>query len=409
MIADPNQLNLQNQLWLQDPSLRRILDIIKAGGGEARPVGGAVRDALLGHPVKEIDLAVNLVPEKVTEILSQAGIKVVPTGIDHGTVTAVVDHKAYELTTLRKDIETDGRHARVIFTDDWQQDAARRDFTMNALYADTHGNIYDYFDGRKDLALGHIRFIGDAHERIKEDVLRILRFFRFYARFGQGDADQAGLEACVQLASLLPQLSVERVWREITKLLTAKNPAPAWKLMLDGKILEHILPEANNLQHLEALITIEQKYETAPLPLVRLASTLPKDYKLAAFISQRLKMSKREQDELRVLVILPGLLRGKLDPVPFRRAMYEYGADAARHAALLLAAESPGTDLEPVFETIATWEQPVFPLQGEDILKLGLQPGPQIGDILREVEEWWIENDFRPSREECLVKAKKSI
>lgn len=402
MTTFPDQLDPKDHTWLNDPGLRQILSALKAVGGEARPVGGAVRDALLGQPVKEVDLAVNLPPEKVTELLTQAGIKVVPTGFDHGTVTAVLDHKGYELTSLRRDIKTDGRHATVAFTNDWQEDAARRDFTMNSLYVDAQGMLFDYFGGRSDLALGHVRFIGDAHERIKEDVLRILRFFRFYAWLGKGDVDTAGLQACCQMASLLPQLSVERVWREITKLLAAPNPLPAWKLMLDGKILMHILPEAIDMLRLGALFAIEQKYEIPPSPLVRLAALLPKDYKLVAFVAQRMKTSKREQDALRTLAILPGLMRGKLDPVPFRRSLYEYGADAARDGAVLVASESPSADLEPVLALASEWEKPIFPVQGDDVLKLGVNPGPEVGAILSVVEEWWIEKDFRPSRDECL-------
>jgi poly(A) polymerase len=279
---------------------------------------------------------------------------------------------------------------------------------MNALYVDAYGKIYDYFGGRTDLAAGHVRFIGDAHERIKEDVLRILRFFRFYAWFGRGDVDAQGLEACCQMASLLPQLSVERVWREISKLLAAPNPSPSWKLMQDGKILDQVLPEANNLQRLETLFAVEKKYETPPSTMMRLAALLPKDYKLAAFIAERLKMSKRERDDLRMLVILPGLLHGKLDPIPFRRALYEYGVDYARDTALLLAAEEV-IDLELVLAVAAQWEKPVFPLQGEDVLQLGITPGPHVGALLNAVEEWWIACDFHPRREECLTELKKHL
>jgi poly(A) polymerase len=419
MNSFPDHLDPQQNPWLQDAGLRQIMDVIKAGSGgepgqraqsepvkaEARPVGGAVRDALLGKKVGEVDLAVNLPPDKVTELLTAAGIKVVPTGVEHGTVTAVVGHQGYELTTLRRDIETDGRHAKVTFTTDWREDAARRDFTFNALYVDSSGAIFDYFGGRADLASGHVRFIGDAHERIKEDVLRILRFFRFYAWYGKGDVDQAGLEACCQMASLLPQLSVERVWREIGKLLTADDPCAAWKLMLDGKVLDHFLPEAHNKDALQGLIAVEKKYDIPPAPLVRLAALIPKDYKLAAFISQRLKMSKREQDALRTLVILPGLLRGKLDPVPLRRALYEQGTSSVRDAVMLVAAEDSAADITPALKLVAEWQELVFPLQGEDLLKLGMTPGPKVGEVLRAVEEWWIDSDFRPSRDECLKEA----
>ncbi len=409
MAVFPSRLDPANTPWMQTAGLRRILGVIKAGGGEARIVGGAVRDTLLGRPAGEVDLAVNLPPEKVIALLSAASVKTVPTGIDHGTITAVADHIGYEMTTLRRDIETDGRRAKVAFTDDWQEDAARRDFTFNALYADADGAIYDYFEGRSDLAAGHVRFIGDASERIKEDVLRILRFFRFFAWFGKGEADAAGLAACRALASSLPQLSAERVWREIVKLLAADNPATAWKLMQDSGVLAQVLPEADNLARLENLLVAEKKFEMPPSALTRLAALLPKDKKTADAVARRLKLSNREAEKLQILTVLPELLRGKLDPVPFRRAMYEYGADAARDAALLLAAEDRGADLEPALSAAAEWDKPAFPVGGDDIMKLGIPAGPKVGNILRPFEEWLAAQDFRPTREECLAEVKKQI
>lgn len=399
------QLDSAQQPWMRVEGLRRILDAIKAGGGEVRVVGGCVRDVLLGRPMGDVDLAVNLPPEKVAEILTKAGLKVVPTGIDHGTVTAVADHKGYEITTLRQDVETDGRRARVAFTDDWQADAARRDFTFNALYVDADGNLYDYFTGREDLKSGKVRFIGDARARIREDVLRILRFFRFHAWFGQGAPDAEGLAACRELAGLIPTLSVERVWKEISKLLAAENPFPSWQLMQGQGVLKSVLPEADNLKRLEALLATENKYAIPSSSLVRFAALLPEDEKLAVQLAQRLKLSGKEGERLQLLASLPGLLKSRLDPVPFRRALYEYGADASRDAVLLLGAEDAGVDLEPALAEAATWEKPSFPLQGNDILKLGKSPGPEVGAILKAVEEWWVGQDFRPGRPEVLAEA----
>jgi len=393
--------------WITSKPVSRIMDAIRAGGGEARAVGGAVRDTLLGRAIGEVDFAVNLPPDKVTAILTKAGIKVVPTGIDHGTITAVVDRKGYEITTLRRDIETDGRRAKVSFTDDWKEDAARRDFTFNALYVDANGKVYDYFDGAKDLTAGRVRFIGDARARIKEDVLRILRFFRFHAYFGKGMPDADGLAACRELAALLPQLSVERVWREIAKLLDATDPLPVWKLMQDNYILAQLLPEADNMTRLAALLQVEKKYELPASNLVRFAALLPKDGEAVMWITKRLKLSNREADRLNILATLPDRLKGRLDPVPFRRALYEYGAEPAREAALLLATEDRGVDLEPVLSEAAAWEKPMFPIQGADILKLGVPAGPKVGIILGAVEEWWIAHNFRPTRAECLDEAKR--
>jgi poly(A) polymerase len=403
----PEKLDPSQNPWMCVDGLVHIFDAIKAGGGEVRFVGGCVRDALFGKIVGDIDLAANLPPEKISEILKKAGLKISPTGLEHGTVTAIADHKGYEITTLRRDVETYGRKAKVEFTDDWQADAARRDFTMNALYADRNGTIYDYFNGREDLAKDHVRFIGKAEDRIKEDVLRILRFFRFYAYFGQGAADAEGLKACASLAHLLPQLSVERVWREVSKLLTAENPAPVWRLMSEQKILPHFLPEAIEVKRLENLIAAEKKFEARGVPLARLASLLPPDESAAVKVAQKLKMSKREADQLVLLTVLPSRLRGKLDPLPFRRVLYEYGAEACREAVLLLTANDPGLDIETALAAAADWQKPVFPLQGADILKLGVKVGPKVGETLRAVEEWWIARDFRPTREECLAEAKR--
>lgn len=402
-----NMLDLRQHTWLHSEALRHLYDAIAAAGGEARVVGGAVRDALLGRAVGDIDLATNLPPEKVTAALKAAGIKTVPTGLDHGTLTAVMDHKGYEITTLRRDMETDGRRAKVIFTDNWREDALRRDFTFNALYVDAQGTIYDYGDGQKDLAAGRVRFIGKASERIKEDVLRILRFFRFNAWFGQGAPDAEGLTACRELASLLPQLSVERVWREIIKLLAAPNPAPTWQLMLDHFILPQLIPEADRLDRLQALINVEARYEMSPSALVRFASLLPSSVEAARQVSQHLKLSNREADKLRVLAVLPALLHGKLDPIPLRHVLYTYGTEDVRDAALLFAAENSGVDLDPALTLIADWQKPTFPLQGSDLLKLGFAPGPQMGVVLRALEDWWIARDFRPTRTECLDEATK--
>jgi len=403
----PSQLDPDQNPWMLTDGVRRIFAAIKAAGGEARFVGGCVRDALLGRAVGDVDLACNLPPEKVSDILQKAGLKVAPTGIAHGTVTAVADHKGYEITTLRRDVETYGRKAKVEFTDDWQADAARRDFTMNALYADADGKIFDYFNGREDLAAGRVKFIGKAEDRIREDVLRILRFFRFHAFFGKGEADAEGLKACAALAAELPKLSAERVWREVGKLLAAKNPAPVWQLLIEHKILPHFLPEAADIGRLGYLIEIEEKFDARSVSITRLAALLPLKEDVARQVAQKLKLSNRETEELCNLVTLPARMRGKLDIMPFRRMIYEYGPETCRAAALLFVTiEDKSADLEPALSEAANWEQPQLPLQGADLLKFGLKPGPRVGEILKEVEEWWIARDFRPGRDECLAEAR---
>ena len=399
----------EKEPWLKDEAPKRLMAILQKGGGEARIVGGAVRDALLGKTTSEIDFAVNLEPQKVTALLVGAGIKVVPTGIDHGTVTAVLDHKGYELTTLREDQETDGRHAKVVFTNDWHRDAARRDFTFNALYVAADGTIYDYFEGRKDLASKYVRFIGNPEERIKEDVLRILRFFRFYAWFGEGAPDDAALKACRNLAPLIPQLSAERKWREITKLLLAKNPVGSWELMLKNQVLQELLPEAENLTKLTAFIVLEGKYKCGPEALARLAALLPKNPSLADVLSKRFKLSNREAEALFLLTKLSADIKENLDPLTFRRILYECGPLIGKGVLLLWASENKKTDLELFLKTLASWENPTFPLRGEDLQKLGMQPGPKMGEALKTLERWWIEKDFKPTRDNCLAEAKQHL
>ena len=392
--------------WLADPALRQIFTVIAAGGGEARAVGGAVRDTLLGRVVEDIDLAVTLPPDVVSRLLAAAGIKVVPTGIQHGTVTAVIDGRGFELTTLRRDVATDGRRARVAYTDDWRADAARRDFTLNALYVDAEGRLYDYFHGRADLAAGHLRFIGEAAARIKEDVLRILRFFRFYAWIGQGVADGAALAACRELAPLIPQLSAERVWRELAKLLAAPDPLPALQLMREAQVLAQVLPEGTNLVRLAAMLAAERDNHFTIVPLARLAALLPPVPSVAASVAARLKLSGRTAEALVALIAVPVLLEDKLADIPaIRQAIYTHGLRAVRDALPLAAGLQPAVDLQPALTAIAAWEQPRFPLQGDDLLKLGLAAGPGMGTILQAVEAWWIAQDFRPGREACLAEA----
>jgi len=341
--------------------------------------------------------------------LQAAGIKVAPTGLDHGTVTAIADGKGFEITTLRRDVETDGRRAKVEFTDDWQADAARRDFTMNAIYAEADGTLHDYFGGRDDLAKGYVRFIGKPDDRIKEDVLRILRFFRFYAWFGDGSADTDGLKACREQAGLLPHLSIERVWREVHKWLGAVDPGPSWRLAIEQAVLPRILPEADNVGRLEHLIAAEIKFDTRASPIARLAALLPQKAEIAGRVARKLKMSNKDAEQLNLLAVVPGLLIGKLDPLPFRHALYNYGAEICRNAALLRASDDRAAELEPALSEAADWKKPAFPVSGDDLQKLGQKPGPEMGETLRAVEDWWIARDFRPTRDECLEEAKRQI
>lgn len=391
--------------WLKNPDLGKIFSAIRAGGGEARVVGGAVRDALLSRALGDFDLAVNLPPERVMQALNAQGIRVVPTGLAHGTVTAVLAHRGFEITTLRHDVETDGRHARVAFTDDWQADAARRDFTLNALYVEENGTLYDYFEGYNDLQKGRVRFIGDARARIQEDVLRILRFFRFTAWFAREKADPEGLEACRDLVALLPQLSAERVWREVTKLLLAPDPVPVWELMKETGVLAYVNAEATNTQRLRSLLKIENRYHEPPSALLRLSALLPQEPLPAVSFAERMKISRRDTEKLSLQASLPSQLDGHLDRIPLRSLLYRFGTQGVRAATLLLAAQKESLDITEALKVIDIWENPSFPLQGADLLKEGLEPGPALGVILKKVEAWWIEKDFQPTHKECLREA----
>jgi poly(A) polymerase len=398
MIAMPLELAPEQKAKLLTPAVQRLLAALK---GQARIVGGAVRDVLLDRQGFDIDFATPLPPDEATQLLTQAGLKSVPTGLAHGTITAVVDGIGYEITTLRRDVETDGRHAKVAFTDDWQEDAKRRDFTMNALYVDANGTLYDYFNGAEDAQQGIVKFIGDARARIKEDILRILRFFRFYAFFGQGDPDRDAIVACRELAPLVPTLSAERIAKEVLKLLKAENPLPALRLMVDSRVMKFFLPEACPLDRLEKLLATENKYRAEPSPIVRLAALLPEDEKIALAVAKRLKLSNKDIQSLGTLAKLPARLRADMSGTSLHRVIYEHGADATRAATLLV-----GGNISDALTTSATWTVPAFPVRGEDLLKTGIPAGPKVGAILRLLETWWISTDFTADRASCLAHLK---
>lgn len=389
----------QKNLILTD-GVRRIMQAIRAAGGEARIVGGAVRDVLLQRAPGDIDLATTLTPQAMMDVLPRHAVKVVATGLAHGTVTAVVDHVGYEITTLRRDVDTDGRHAHVAFTDDWREDAARRDFTMNALYADIDGVVYDYFDGIADARAGQVRFIGVAADRIKEDVLRILRYFRFLAWFGQGTPNAEALAACRELSPLMPRLSAERVARETVKLLTAPRPQAAWRMLMESGATAPFMAEADHLVRLEILINQETRNAVQPDGIVRLASLLP-DGASATAVAARLKLSRKDGERLAAVAGLPPLLHRNLSAVALRRACYDHGCDNVR-AALLLLPE----DIAAALQTAQAWENPTFPLQGQDLLALGMTPGPEVGNLLKQIETYWIDSDFKADRVACLAQAK---
>lgn len=382
------ELKLDAAKWRKKRGMKRLLDALGAEEGLTRYVGGAIRDDLLGLPVSDIDLATRIPPDEVMRRLEAARIKAVPTGLDHGTVTAVSDGHPFEITTLRRDVSTDGRRATVAFTDDWQEDAARRDFTINALSADPMtGDLFDYFGGLADLDHRRIRFIGDPLQRIAEDHLRILRFFRFHARFDAGEPDAAALDACTARANDLMALSRERVADELLKLLAVPDPSPTVGIMLERGILKPVLPEIEAVREadLKALIATEGEAGIAPDPLRRLGSLLPRDSSLADAVAVRLRLSNKARKRLACSAANDAPLQPKA-------LAYHLGTECAADRLLLAGQARDAAE-------IVAWHLPRLPVSGGTLIKRGLTPGPVVARTLRAIEDQWVEAGF-PSGEQ---------
>jgi poly(A) polymerase len=396
--------SLAIQEWMIDPETVKVMEALEATGVEARFVGGCVRNALVNKPVADIDIATPLLPEDVMDHLDKAKISFVPTGLLHGTITAISGGKAFEITTLRRDMRPRGRHADVVFTDDWKLDAARRDFTINAMSADAHGTLYDYFDGIRHLREGRVVFVGDPETRIKEDILRLLRYFRFLAQFSLGAPEENALAACRKLAHLLPRLSSERIRQEVFKLLETPRAAEIWALMLDQGVTAHILPEAINLKRLAFFIKAETLVHAPPLPLWRLAALLEVTRNGLKDVAEFLKLSTRDVDSLNALLFSPIAVHTNDPAAQLRRAAYRLGHDITLGLLMLDSAGQRNlVNLEQAHRAVAAFRPPVFPLTGQDVLATGVKPGPEVGEILRQVETWWIDADFAPGRSACLA------
>ncbi len=384
--------SLAAEAWLNEPALQRLFATLAAAGGEGRVAGGAVRNALLGEAVTEVDVATTLSPEQVTAACAAAGMKVHPTGIEHGTVTVVVDHHPFEVTTLRHDVETDGRRAKVRFTDDWDADAQRRDFTMNALYCDARGTVHDFVDGWPDVQRRRVIFVGDPEQRIAEDYLRILRFFRFHARYGHGAPDAAGLAACTRLKAGLDGLSAERIRQEMFKLMSAPGAVDTLKLMAGQGILSQLLPYTEDWRVLQRL---------GADPLLRLA-VLAQDPRS---MPERWRLSNHEAKRLEALAsLLPP--SPALRPTEQRAILYHMGPEAWRDLVQVAWARSDAASDDAEWKTLLElperWSIPVLPVSGRDLLAAGMSPGPEIGVMLSKLEDWWVASDFQPSRDELL-------
>ena len=375
--------------WRDRPGLRRIVAALIADGGAVKIVGGAVRDTLLGLPVTDIDLATPLLPGEVTRRLEAADIKVIPTGIAHGTVTAIASGDHHEITTLRRDVETDGRRATVAFADDWRDDAARRDFTINALYADPDsGAVDDWFGGLADLNAGRVAFIGDAATRIAEDHLRILRFYRFAARFGRGELDAVSHAAVVTARQSLKSLSRERIADELLKILALPDPRPIVGQMAADGIFAVLLPEldAGFAIALDRLVASEHATMVAVAPLRRLAALLPADAAIAEQVASRLRLSTRQRKHLAALG------RSRADNArPVRQLAHAIGVDAARDVHLLAG---DAASARTAVEELSGWTVPEMPLKGGDIVARGIAVGPEVARILKAVEAEWVAENF---------------
>lgn len=401
---------IKNASFLALPAVQRLLTLLGSDGEEARVAGGAVRNALFGIDIKDVDIATTALPSEVVRRCEAAEIRIVPTGIDHGTVTAIVDGAPYEITTLRQDIETNGRHAVVKFGRDWAHDANRRDFTINGLYALADGTVIDLVGGLADIESKTLRFIGDAGQRIREDYLRILRFFRFFAWYGHGRPDADGIRASVRLKDNLQHLSAERVWAELKKLLSAPDPSRALLWMRQAGVLTAILPESEKwgIDAVHGLIKAEVQHGWQVDPLLRIEAMVPPYDAKMKDLSMRLRLSKVETSRLTLWAGAKAIVPSTSDQA---LALDLYHGDVRSiidRLKLSLAAAMEKSDNKAVsglsrqLEFVADWRRPVFPLAGHDMLVIGLETGPEVGKRLKQLEEKWVASGFALSKAQLL-------
>ncbi len=387
-----------------NPEIFKIFDIVRNYGGVIRFVGGAVRDAIAGKRSVDIDLSTDLSPEELLEACEDSGVKTVPIGLKFGTLGLLVNGNVLEVTSLRKDVSTDGRHAVVEFTDDWKEDASRRDLTINAVYADEKGDVFDYYDGISDLEKGVVRFIGDADQRVKEDYLRILRFFRFYSLFAKTKYDKKALKACVDNKDGLKKISIERIRDELIKIILTPNAPKVFATMFDNEILQNWLGKSDYLSNLQFLIRLEDAYGLAPCYLRRFFVLYFPDKELAENMAVRLHMTKKQKEKMIKLadnsVGVENILEEKLR----RKIIYQYGKEICFDKLLIEAARKQivPENMGQVMKAIENAETDVFPISGRDILEVRRIEGAQVGTILDKLEKMWMESDFSLSKEELL-------
>lgn len=386
--------------FLNETGLQQLFTAVEERGGEARAVGGAVRDYLLGIKGGDVDLACTLPPETVMHIAEAKGWKAIPTGLAHGTVTVVLPERTVEITTLRRDVKTDGRHAEVAYTDRFEEDAARRDFTMNALYMDFRGVISDFFGGEDDLHKRHVRFIGNAGDRIREDGLRILRFFRFQATHGQPPADEQALRACASQHKMLERLSGERIQQEMKKLLSAADPSYALAQMAMMAMGEMLTSQPWHVPMLQQLLQKETQQKVPGHAWVRLLSMVKPEQRMsmAAHVCTRWRLSRADTQWLEFLTAPPSLENAP----QVKEALRHYKREWVEQALLLLSLENPDLPLGSLLATARMFEPPAFPVNARDLMVYGIPEGPEIGAKLRELEQQWIASEYRLKKGDLL-------
>jgi len=398
--------------WLSWPETRAVFAALAARGFVARAVGGSVRNTLLGEPVGDVDLATTAPPQTVIELAEAASLTAVPTGIDHGTVTLVAGERGFEVTTLRCDVKTHGRHATVAFTEDWEEDARRRDFTINALYADADGTLFDPIGGYPDILARRVRFIGDPAARIREDYLRILRFFRINAQFGRPPYCRQGLDACVRERAGLARLSAERVRAELLRLLAAPGAEPALGAMYDYGLLPLVLGGVPVLERFRGLVRVETELGAKPDALRRLFALGVCVEEDVARLARRLKLSNAEIRRLEALYPARDLARS-VGEREAKALLYRSGPDVFADIALLAMAGAGDRAVRDAWRGLCNlpsrWQAPAFPLSGGDLVALGAARGPGLGEIMSELERGWIERDFAPDRDALLALARSLI
>lgn len=389
----------------------KLFRVVESHGGVLRFVGGAVRDAIAGLKGFDLDLATDLSPDELVEACEENNLKTIPIGIKFGTVGVVIDNQVLEVTSLRKDIKTDGRHAEVVFTSDWNEDASRRDLTINAVYADEKGNVFDYYNGVDDLEKGHVRFIGSANQRIKEDYLRILRFFRFYSIFGKAPIDRKALEACRENKDGLRQLSMERIRDELFKLFITPKVVETLQIMYDNEILSYLFPDTHYLEELDFLVNTIDVKELPNASLRRLFILYNPDETLAENLATRLRMSNKQKDDFVSWARYHPFFDELLEEKPLRRLIYLHGNDFCRDKLILLSALNRRVlpDLKQRLAHIAEIKLPEFSVKGRDVIAAGIKDNRKIGDVLDDLEQIWIDSDFSLTHEELLQRLPELI